>query len=85
MEQKQPTQKKPLLESLKELGRLILISIVSYFLTEGVITTLVGYYFGTHIDTFTKVQITAVLTLVARTVDKYLHISGIAEGGLTRF
>lgn len=78
-------EKKSLLESLKELGRLLLISGVSYLLTEGLITSFVEYFFGTRLDAFAKVQITAIITFIAKTIDKYLHESGVAEKGLTRF
>lgn len=73
------------LEGLKELGRTLLIGAVSYLLTDNVITSIISYYFGAKLDTFTIALITTALTGTLRAIDRYLHESGIAEKGLTRF
>lgn len=65
----------PLGEALKEAGRLALFGAVSLF-----ITTLLDKVVALPQDTAT-----IILTLVLKTVDKYLHKSEIAVHGLSRF
>lgn len=81
---------KSLLDALKEGGRLVLLALVSYLLTEGVLDAIVGY-FGVQLDAVTKVQIIGLATTGLRMLDKYLHEFGKATEnstlirGLTQF
>jgi len=61
----------PKLEALKELGRLLLLSVVSFFLAEGMnaIATLLGYYVSPEVVLFA----TAFLTYMLKAIDKWLH------------
>lgn len=83
--------KKSLIEALKEGGRLLLLAVVSYVLTEGLVGMSVEYFLGTQIDITTKTQLVALLTTGLRALDKYLHELGKESGnetlsaGLTRF
>lgn len=82
--------KESLLAALKEAGRLVLLALVSYLLTEGVLDAVVGY-FGGQLDAVTKLQIMALATTALRTLDKYLHELGKGNSnsflsrGLTQF
>jgi hypothetical protein len=86
-----PNRPNPFLESMKELGRLLLITLVSYLLTEGMLDIVINSLFGTRIDAFTKAQVVGIVLFILRTIDKYLHEKGKVEGdpnlqgGLTRF
>lgn len=86
-----PNRPNPFLESMKELARLLLITLVSYLLTEGVLDLVINYLFGTRVDLVMKTQITGIVLFILRALDKYLHEKGKVEGdpnlqgGLTRF
>ncbi len=85
------TEKKPIVEALKEGGRVVLLAAVSYLLSEGVLDIIVDYIFGVKLDTALKVQIAGIVTIVLRAIDKYLHEKGVnnddpnLKAGLTRF
>ena len=68
--------KKSILEALKEIGRITLLAIVSYLLTEGVIDGLFSYFVGVQLDAITKAQIIGLMTTGLKTLDKYLHELG---------
>lgn len=80
-----------IIEATKEAGRLLLLAIVSYLLTEGVLDYILSYFLGVQIDTTTKVQVIAIITTLLRSIDKYLHETGKDSGsdspfkGLTGF
>lgn len=82
---------KPLLESLKEAGRVLLLGFVAWLLTDGVVEGILNWCCGTLFDPATKSTIISILFMVLRTVDKWLHEKGIEESndlltlGLTRF
>lgn len=61
-------------ESLKELGRLILLAIISFLLTEGTLG-LIFNALGLFIDPEIRLVVTGLLTTVLRTLDKYIHES----------
>lgn len=63
-------------EAVKELLRLVLMAIVSFLLTDLVISGAVEHFAGTRLDPWSKAQITTLVTTVLRTVDKYLHEYG---------
>lgn len=65
-------KKKTLIEALKEGGRVVLIAVVSYLLTEGVVLGLVNAT-GVQIDLATKTIAVGLLTTVLKSVDKMLH------------
>lgn len=83
--------KESLLEAIKEATRLVLLALVSYILTEGLIDVAVEYVLGAKLDTASKAQVIALLTTGLRSIDKYLHEVGklsknaLLSGGLTRF
>lgn len=60
-------------ETLKEAARLILMGVVSYLLTAGVLDMLLKTYFGTYLSPELLLQISGFVTLVLRTIDKWLH------------
>jgi len=78
-------------EGLKEGARLVALATVSYLLTAGVLDAIVFYFIGSYIDPVIVVQITALLTAILRSADKYMHEAGKASEnvslskGLTRF
>lgn len=83
--------KQSLLEALKEIGRVLLLALVSYLLTEGVIDAVVVYFGGVNLDALTKAQIVGLVTTGLRALDKYLHELGKESDnktllrGLTQF
>lgn len=78
-------------EAFLEGGRVIVLALVSYLLTEGVLTLIVELIFGVRVDATGKAVITGLLTTVLRSIDKYLHELGkpktgiLEEKGLTGF
>lgn len=82
------------LESIKELGRLVSLAIVSFLLTGGL--EIVLKVFGTSMTPEQFLIATGLLTSVLKAVDKWLHLKGqeieeVTGGvsklttGLTRF
>lgn len=69
----------------KELGRVVVLGVVSYLLTAGVLASLVSILFGTHLDASVIVIVTGLLTSVLKGLDRQLHDSGVAEKGIVRF
>ena len=82
--------KQSLIEALKEIGRIVLLALIAYLLTEGVLDGIVSY-FGGSLDAITKAEIIGLATTLLRSLDKYLHEIGkqIGDsklvGGITRF
>lgn len=72
-------------QSALEAGRLLVTAIVSYLLTEGVMTFVVDHIIGVHTDAATKLQITTALTIVLKAIDRALHETGVRTTGLTQF
>jgi len=64
------------IESGKEMGRLLLIAIVSYLLTTGVLDTLVAFVFRTHLSPDQRLQLTGLIMLLLRALDAWLHEMG---------
>lgn len=73
------------LNFLKEIGRVVLLAVVSYLSTEVVVGQVLDIAFGIRLDPATKIVITGLLLSVLKALDRELHNSGIAEKGLTRF
>jgi hypothetical protein len=80
LEAPKPTQ--PTVEASKELGRVVLCSVVSYLLTEGVISSLANVVFGERLNPILVLQITGVITYVLKSIDKWLHEQGKLSGNL---
>lgn len=72
-------------EAIKEIGRLILLSVVSFFLSEGI--GLVVKAVGMNWSPESQALFTGTLTYIFRGIDKYLHELQPEgkSGGLTRF
>ena len=83
--------KQSLFEAIKEGGRLLLLALVSYLLTAGVIDAVIVYFGGAQLDATTKVQLVGLITTGLRALDKYLHELGKENDnqtllrGLTQF
>jgi len=82
-------------EALKEFGRVALLGLVSWLLTEGVIVALVNAL-GGSLDIAARSIITGIITSALKSADKWLHQKGKVEEeatgeenkltlGLTRF
>jgi hypothetical protein len=67
--------KQAFIEGAKELGRVILLGIVSFALTEGVINTIL-VKIGVFADPEIRLVIIGFLTSALRAVDKFLHETG---------
>ena len=76
---------KSLTEALKRGARVLILAIVSYLGTTGVLAGLVAWFTGNSMDIKTQAEVTTVLTTLLTILDSYLHESGVAEKGLTRF
>lgn len=66
-------------QAILEAGRVVLLSIVSYLLTVGVIDTLVATLVGGRLDASLTLIITGLITSGLRAVDKFLHERGKAN------
>lgn len=69
---------------LLEAGRLMLAALVSFLLTEGVLTQFFGFI-GTELSVETKGLIILGIITILKSVDRFLHESWIARKGLARF
>ena len=67
------------LEGLKELGRVVLLFVISYLLSGVALNQVVDMAFGTTLDETTKLQIAVALTGLLKALDKYLHEYAKAE------
>lgn len=76
---------KSFIEAIKEGLRVVVLGVVSYLLTVGVIDNLIHTYLGTRIDLSAQVIIVGAATSVLRGIDAWLHETGKMEKGLTRF
>lgn len=63
-------------EAILEGGRVVLLAIVSYLLTVGVVDTLVAQFIGGKLDASITLIITGLITSGLRGVDKFLHERG---------
>ena len=71
---------------LKEAGRIILLAVIAWLLTDQVINRVVDLVtLNYQLDMNLKLQITGVITTVLKSVDRWLHESKVAEKGITRF
>lgn len=64
------------IESFKELIRMIVISMVSFFLTEGVVQFVLQWIVGDKLDVAQVLFITGLLTVILKSIDKFLHKNG---------
>lgn len=71
-------------KTLLEFGRVVLIGVVSWLLTDTVIANLVNQ-FGANLSLEVRLLITGGLSTIVKSIDRGLHESGMAEKGLTRF
>ena len=79
-----------MLNLLKEVGRIILLAVVSWLLTEGVLDVVLNA-FGVDLSPEIKLAIIGISTTVLKGIDRQLHELGKEFGsdslvkGLTRF
>lgn len=89
--------KNPLWEGFKEIGRIILLAVVAYLLTDGVLSRVL-LATGVKLTPEQVTLITGLLTTALKAVDKWLHeygksiqgnknwdIANFVQKGLTRF
>lgn len=88
------TSKSASVESLKELLRIMVLTLVAYLLTEGVLINLVESISGNRLDPTQKLMFTGVMGALLRGIDKFLHEnkdvniygdSGTKDSGLLPF
>ena len=60
-------------EALLEGGRVVLLAVISYLLTAGVIARVVVSTVGVHLDANLQLIITGAITSALRGIDKLLH------------
>lgn len=83
----QTSQAKGLLEFL----RLLALSVVSYLLTEGVVSNVLFLFTGDKLSPTESLLISGLMTSILKAFDKALHEKGKEEGdenltkGITRF
>jgi len=68
---------KAFVEGLKELARVMILAVVSFALTEGVVALIVSKT-GVVTDPEIKMVIIGLLTSVLRSIDKFMHETGKA-------
>lgn len=84
-------QKNPNWEGMKEAGRLVLLSLISYLLTAGVLNNLLALIGGTYFSEAQILIISGLLTTGLKGLDEALHEKGKLDNdpnmtkGLTRF
>lgn len=82
-------QNMKVLEALKnwalEVSRVALLAVVSYLATDFVIAKLVQDFFSSSMSPEMVLQVTGILTVILKAVDRSLHETKIAEKGLTQF
>lgn len=66
------TKNKPLIEAIKEPSRYVVIAIVSYLLTDGVLEGLLTYFTGNTLEPQAKLIVISLITAVIRGIDKWL-------------
>lgn len=82
---------KPLVEGLKEAGRVALVALVSWLLTEGIINSIFVLIFKDRLSSEAILMLTGLMTAIIKGWDKDLHLTGKIEGddtktkGLTQF
>lgn len=65
--------KTPMVEAGREFGRLVILSVISYFLTEGIIESLLQRFFAEGMDPQMKTMVVGLVVYVLRSVDKWMH------------
>lgn len=73
------------LSFIKEVGRVLVLALVSFGLTEGLLPVIVDFVLGVKVDPAVRLVIGTGLLAALKAVDRELHERGIAEKGLTRF
>lgn len=74
-----------LIEIGKEALRVVVLALVSWLLTDGVLNSVLGMLFSAHLDAAQVILVSGLLTSVLRGIDKDLHDSGKMKKGLTQF
>lgn len=69
----------PVKEAVKEPLRYIELAVVSFLLTEGIISTLISLIIGNRLSPELVLIITGFLTSVLRGYDKFLHVTAKSE------
>ena len=69
-------------KGLLEGGRVVVLAIISYLLTAGVLNAIVVATLGQNIDASIQVVIIGLITSVLRAIDKFLHEVAKAQGGV---
>ncbi len=69
----QEERKDVLVESLKEGGRVVLLGLVGYLLSEGVLDLILTALFGVSLSPEIKILIAGFITAMLKSVDKWLH------------
>lgn len=78
------------MQFIKESGRILLIGLVTYLLSEGVVMLLVSQW-GVFVNHPTQLVIVGLITAELKALDRHLHEKGASEGkpsmekGLVRF
>lgn len=82
---------KPLIEGFKETGRVVVVALVSWLLTEGIISSVFALIFKDRLSSEAVLLIVGLFTAILKGIDRDLHLTGKLEnntvltGGLTRF
>lgn len=73
----------PILEALKEGARVVILGLVSWLLTVGVLDSIIGSLSGTYFDPTTKMILVGFITSILRSIDSWLHDMGKAKESIT--
>ena len=69
------------IEGVKEILRTIILSVVSYLLTDGVLNTIMILVIGERLTSAEIIVVTGLFISVLSGIDKYLHKMEIGIGG----
>lgn len=61
------------MEIIKEASRVIILAVVSWLLTVGVLDNVLSTFFGTKIDPTQTILISGFITSILRGIEKQLH------------
>lgn len=67
------TEQKGIIEGLKEGLRVVILGVVSYLITDGVVQSLIMWLFGSKMDAAQMTMVTGLVLSILKSIDKWLY------------